>query len=80
MIYKCSEKFLAEMAAERGHTLEEAMACIVNRDGNTITVDTDSPAYPRDRNPSRDEQSAVWKRVEAGAEGMKRDCCSPPTK
>lgn len=34
---------------ERGYTLDEVRPCIVNEDGDTITVDETHPAYPRAR-------------------------------
>lgn len=36
---------------ERGYTLEEVRACIVYEDGDWITVDETSPAYPRAPKP-----------------------------
>lgn len=47
---RCQEKHLAERATQRGYTMTEASACIVERhkDG-TITVDETHPAYPRSK-------------------------------
>jgi hypothetical protein len=44
---------------ERGYTLDEVRPCIVSEDGDTITVDTEHPAYPR----ARPGLSAVQKAV-----------------
>jgi hypothetical protein len=44
---QCHFGFLAARCVERGYTLDEVAACIVSRDGDTITVDTDHSAYPR---------------------------------
>ena len=65
MIYKCSMTFLEALAGRRGYKLAEARACIVNREGETLTVDTDSPAYPRDRNPSPAQQAVINTRLDA---------------
>ena len=37
---------------ERGYTLSEVMGCVVARDGDSWTVDTDHPAYPRAKPPA----------------------------
>lgn len=34
---------------ERGYTFDEAAACIVSRDGDTVTVDENHPNYPHAR-------------------------------
>ena len=34
---------------QRGYTLEQVAACIVSRDGDTVTVDENHPAYPHAR-------------------------------
>jgi hypothetical protein len=39
---------LEARCTERGYTLAEVAACIVAEDGETITVDPDHPAYPRE--------------------------------
>jgi hypothetical protein len=44
---QCHFGFLAARCLERGYTLDEVAACIVARDGDTVTVDTDHPSYPR---------------------------------
>jgi len=41
------------------------MACIIARDGDTITVDTDHPAYPRAR-PGTDVPAFVDNRPAGG--------------
>lgn len=38
---------LASRCRQRGYTLDEVRPCILNEDGDTITVDVDHPAYPR---------------------------------
>lgn len=42
---------LAARCRERGYTLDEVRQCIVNEDGDQITVDVDHPAYPREPKP-----------------------------
>lgn len=43
----CHRSFLEARCRERGYTLEEVMPCVVSRDGDHWTVDTEHPAYPR---------------------------------
>lgn len=38
---------LVERCAERGYTLDEVMPCVVSRNGDELTIDTDSEFYPR---------------------------------
>ena len=80
MIFGIRLDLLRKIARERGYPLDDAMACIVNRDGDTITVDTDHPAYPRDRNPSPAEQAIINRRLDATiGQTMEHGCgCSPP--
>jgi hypothetical protein len=47
----CALKFLESRCKERGYTLAEVAPCIVSRDGETVTVDVDHPAYPRAPKP-----------------------------
>ena len=47
----CQLKHLAARCRQRGYTLDEVRPCIVGEDGDTITVATDHPAYPRDTKP-----------------------------
>ncbi len=37
----------AQRCAERGTTLQEVAPCIIAREGDTVTVDVEHPAYPR---------------------------------
>ena len=37
----------ARRCAERGATLEAVAPCIVSRQGDTVTVDVEHPAYPK---------------------------------
>ena len=43
----CDKKFLEERCRQRGYKLNEVVACVVEEDGDQITVDVDHPAYPR---------------------------------
>lgn len=43
----CHQKFLVERCLERGYTLAEVLPCVVARDGDIWTIDTDSPHYPK---------------------------------
>lgn len=45
----CERHHLKQRASERGYTWEEVLPCIVNDDGETITVDENHPSYPRAR-------------------------------
>ena len=47
----CQLKHLAARCRQRGYTLDEVRPCIVSEDGDTITVTTDHPAYPREPKP-----------------------------
>lgn len=42
---------LEQRCRQRGYALDEVAACIVSRDGDTVTVDVDHPAYPRSPKP-----------------------------
>ena len=50
-VIACHRIYLAARCRERGYTLDEVRACIVSEDGDTITVDVDHPAYPREAKP-----------------------------
>lgn len=43
----CNREYLEQRCAERGYTLEEVMPCVIARDGDQWTVDTQSPFYPK---------------------------------
>jgi hypothetical protein len=43
----CRLHHLEARCRERGYTLDGVRACIVSQDGDAITVDETSPAYPR---------------------------------
>ena len=47
----CHMKHLAARCRQRGYTLDEVRPCIVNQDGDTISVDETHPAYPRTSKP-----------------------------
>jgi hypothetical protein len=47
----CHRSHLAARCRQRGYTLDEVRPCIVSEDGETITVDVDHPAYPREPKP-----------------------------
>ena len=55
----CQLHHLESRCRQRGYPLAEAMACIIGRAGDTITVDTEHPAYPRDKNPSPAIQAVI---------------------
>jgi hypothetical protein len=46
---QCKKEHLEQRCRERGYSLDEAKACIVSDDGDTITVDETHPAYPKAR-------------------------------
>lgn len=48
MITGSRQKF-EQRCRHRGYSLEDARACVVSEDGDTITVDETHPAYPRAR-------------------------------
>jgi hypothetical protein len=43
----CHKKYLIMRCAERGYKLADVMACVVNQDGDTWTIDPAHPAYPQ---------------------------------
>jgi hypothetical protein len=47
----CHRSHLAARCRQRGYTLDEARACIVSEEGETITVDETHSSYPRSPKP-----------------------------
>jgi hypothetical protein len=47
----CRLQHLLNRCRERGYTLDEVRPCIVSQDGDTVTVDIEHPAYPREAKP-----------------------------
>lgn len=47
----CHRAHLVARCRQRGYTLDEVRPCIVREDADTITVDVDHPAYPREPKP-----------------------------
>jgi len=45
---------LEQRCRQRGYTLNEVAACVVARDGDSWTIDTAHPAYPRGAKPGWD--------------------------
>ena len=45
----CHSKHLVDRCLQRGYTLDEAMSCVVSQDGDMWTIDTDHPAFPREK-------------------------------
>lgn len=45
---------------ERGYALADVMGCVVKRDGETWTVDTEHPAYPHPKPPSLPKRLSSW--------------------
>jgi hypothetical protein len=43
----CHRVNLEARCRERGYTLDEVLPCVVSRDGDEWTIDTDSKFYPR---------------------------------
>lgn len=48
---QCKLRHLEARCRERGYTLEQVRPCIVQQDGNDITVDETHPSYPHSRVP-----------------------------
>jgi len=46
----CQRHHLRERAEQRGATWEQVQPCIVNENGDAITVDVEHPAYPSKTN------------------------------
>lgn len=74
----CSIKQLEDRCNQRGYTLEQVAACIVSRDGDTITVDETHQAYPRQRKGLGDHVAdglaAVGITKERVSKVLGRDC------
>jgi hypothetical protein len=47
----CHRAHLIARCRQRGYTLDEVRPCIVSENGDTVTVDVDHPAYPREPKP-----------------------------
>jgi hypothetical protein len=45
----CHKRHLEQRCRERGYTLDEVMPCVVSKDGDQWTIDTEHPAYPHVR-------------------------------
>jgi hypothetical protein len=50
-LVRCHVGHLEARCRERGYTLADVAACIVQRDGDQLLVDTSHEAYPRDYAP-----------------------------
>ena len=50
-LVRCHVRHLEARCRERGYTLSQVAACIVERDGDQLLVDTSHEAYPRDYAP-----------------------------
>jgi hypothetical protein len=51
MIIKCNKKFLEERCIERRYSLKEVMNCVIEKNNDEWTIDTDHPSYPRKAKP-----------------------------
>lgn len=56
MIITCEKKHLEQRCRERGKSYAEVSACIIDENGDRITVDTNHAAYPK---PPEGEPPAV---------------------
>lgn len=70
---KCYLQNLVARCEERGYTLDEVRACIVEQDGDRIVVDETHPAYPKHsrilpRNFYTSSTDAAQKKCYAGTE------------
>lgn len=72
----CTVGNLLDRCRERGYTLEEVRACVVSRDGNTLTVDETHPAYPARQKPGTGGPGTELKKLLARWFGIKAtpDC------
>jgi len=46
-VIRCHRRHLEAKCVTRGYTIDEVLPCVVSRDGDQWTIDTDHPAYPR---------------------------------
>lgn len=45
----CNRRYFLALAEGRGYSPSDVQGCIINTDGDTITVDENHPSYPRAR-------------------------------
>lgn len=79
----CRLHHLIERCRQRGYTFAEVEACIVTRDGETITVDEHHPAYPKRKQLSGDDliDAMGWTLETAKVDLNRGGCgCSAPRK
>ena len=43
----CHKMYFVQRCRERGYTIDEAMPCVVSKDGDMWTIDETHKAYPR---------------------------------
>ncbi len=55
----CHRAFLESRCRERGYTLDEVMPCVVAQDGDSWTIDTEHPAYPKTPKMGHEPQPAA---------------------
>ena len=48
----CHKKYLIARCNERGYSLEEVKDCIINQEGDILTIDENHSAYPRKNKPN----------------------------
>lgn len=46
-VITCDVRHFIQRCAQRNCALHEAMPCVIHRDGDMWTIDTDHPAYPK---------------------------------
>jgi hypothetical protein len=50
-VITCHLSFFEHRCRQRGYTLDEVMLCVISRDGDQWTIDTNHEAYPRAPKP-----------------------------
>jgi hypothetical protein len=55
----CHRSFLESRCRERGYAINEVMPCVVAQDGDSWTIDTKHPAYPKTPKPGFEPQPAA---------------------
>jgi hypothetical protein len=64
MIITCDAKHLFARASERGYLLQDVLPCVIDYSGPMWTIDTDHPAYPKQKATQADRIARATERVQ----------------
>jgi len=60
-IISCNRLHLAERCAQRGYTIDEVLPCVISKNGDIWTIDTNHPAYPKTARPNAPKAKILTK-------------------